>query len=327
MCKSILNTLRIKDKNLNFSDEVIEKKHKGRMSLFYYAELTYQPTHCENCSTKNENFSIVKNGKKTSTITLLKIMEMPAYLELQKQRFYCKSCDSHFTAKSNIVDAHCFISNKTKLAVLDKAQEYRSQKSIAKSCLVSSMTVSRVINQAASDVGQSSFDALPEHLMMDEFKSVKNVTIDMYEPYMSLIKQLFPNAKIIIDRFHIVQSLNRALNMSRVHVMNCYRTFNRPLYNKYKSYWKLFLKPFETLEAFNYHKVHLFKEWKTEKGIINYLLGVDVELFNTYRYVHELRRLLKENQIEKFNHKLFFIHLSDVCPKLRPVIRTLRRLA
>ena len=37
------------------------------------------------------------------------------------------------------------------------------------------MTVSRVINQAASDVGQS-FDALPEHLMMDEFKSVKNVT-------------------------------------------------------------------------------------------------------------------------------------------------------
>ena len=44
----------------------------------------------------------------------------------------------------------------------------------------------------------------------------------MYEPYMSLIKQLFPNAKIIIDRFHIVQSLNRALNMSRVHVMNCY---------------------------------------------------------------------------------------------------------
>ena len=98
-------------------------------------------------------------------------MEMPAYLELQKQRFYCKSCDSHFTAKSNIVDAHCFISNKTKLAVLDKAQEYRSQKSIAKSCLVSSMTVSRVINLKRRR--SVFFDALPEHLMMDEFKSVK----------------------------------------------------------------------------------------------------------------------------------------------------------
>ena len=99
-------------------------------------------------------------------------MEMPAYLNLQKQRFYCKTCDSHFTAKSDIVDDYCFISNKTKLAVLNKAQESLS-KSIAKSCLISSMTVSRVINQATSDVGQSSFDALPEHLMMDEFKSVK----------------------------------------------------------------------------------------------------------------------------------------------------------
>ena len=64
---------------------------------------------------------------------------------------------------------------------------------------------------------------------------------------------------------------------------------------------------------------------ENRKGIIHYLLGV--ELFNTYHYVHELRRLLKENQIEKFNHKLFSIHLSDVYPKLRPVIRTLRRLA
>ena len=52
MCKSILKTLRIKDKNINFSDEVIEKKYKGRMSLFYYAELTYQPTYCENCLAK-----------------------------------------------------------------------------------------------------------------------------------------------------------------------------------------------------------------------------------------------------------------------------------
>ena len=43
MCKSILNTLRIKDKKSNFSDEVIEKNIKDEC-CFYYAELTYQPT-------------------------------------------------------------------------------------------------------------------------------------------------------------------------------------------------------------------------------------------------------------------------------------------
>ena len=64
--------------------------------------------------------------RKPQRLLYLKLWKCPLF-RTSKQRFYCKSCDSHFTAKSNIVDAHCFISNKTKLAVLDKAQEYRSQ--------------------------------------------------------------------------------------------------------------------------------------------------------------------------------------------------------
>ncbi|AMG64525.1 MULTISPECIES: ISL3 family transposase [Staphylococcus] len=373
MYKSTLTMLRIKDKNIIISETITEDKYKGHKSLFFYTTLTYKSSHCDNCLAKNENYSIIKNGKKFSTITLLRIMERPAYLKLKKQRFYCKNCDSYFTAKSEIVDNYCFISNTTKLAVLDKAQDYRSQKSIAKSCLVSSMTVTRIINKGASQVYHSSFNALPEHLMMDEFKSVKyvtgkmsfiyadaishrivdavadrklnslkkhfyryslklrqsvkTVTIDMYTPYMSLIKELFPKAKIILDRFHIVQSLNRALNMSRVSIMNQFRNTHRPLYNKYKAFWKLFLKLRESLEIFNYKKVRLFKEWKTEKGIIDYLLTFDSQLFNTYLYVHELRRLLKENRVEKLIDVLFSINLSEISMKLRPVIRTLRKLA
>lgn len=75
---------------------------------------------------------------------------------------------------------------------------------------------------------------------LSERNRVKTVSIDMYEPYMALIREVFPNAEIIIDRFHIVQALNRALNMTRVAVMNRYRTTERPIYNKYKRYWKTF---------------------------------------------------------------------------------------
>ncbi|MBI5976104.1 transposase, partial [Staphylococcus canis] len=71
------------------------------------------------------------------------------------------------------------------------------------------------------------------------------------------------NAKIIIDRFHIIQSLNRALNMARVSVMHTFKNIDRPLYNKFKRFWKLYLKPIEDLEAFEYRKVPLFKSWKT----------------------------------------------------------------
>ena len=34
--------------------------------------------------------------------------------------------------------------------------------------------------------------------------------------YIQLIKEMFPNAKIIIDPFHIVQALNRELNRTQV---------------------------------------------------------------------------------------------------------------
>ena len=55
-----------------------------------------------------------------------------------------------------------------------------------------------MINQAASDVGQSSFDALPEHLMMDEFKSVKNVTGKMSFIYADLC--IAPHRRCVADR-------------------------------------------------------------------------------------------------------------------------------
>ena len=266
---------------------------------------------------------------------------------------------------------HCFISNNTALAVVNKATEIRSEKSIAKSCSVSVTTVSRFIKKVAQQIHHRPFDALPEHLMMDEFKSVKHVigsmsfifadaithqivdiiedrklksledyflrfslqerrkvktvTIDMHQPYMSLIPTVFPNAEIIIDRFHIVQSLNRTLNMTRIKVMNELRYIHRPDYNKLKRFWKLILKPLEELELFQYKKVRLFKEWKTEKGIVSYLLNLDSQLAYTYSYVHQLRYHIKNNNVRSFENTLISVKQSEVGYKLKPVICTLKR--
>ncbi|SQF28681.1 transposase [Streptococcus pyogenes] len=52
--------------------------------------------------------------------------------------------------------------------------------------------------------------------------SVKIVTVDMSGSYISLIKKLFPQANIVLDRFHIVQHMNRALSQTRIHIMKQY---------------------------------------------------------------------------------------------------------
>ena len=45
---------------------------------------------------------------------------------------------------------------------------------------------------------------------------VKIITMDIFSPYYDLTKQLFPCAKIVLDRFHIVQHLSRAMSRVRV---------------------------------------------------------------------------------------------------------------
>ncbi|WP_222837119.1 transposase [Ureibacillus thermophilus] len=68
--------------------------------------------------------------------------------------------------------------------------------------------------------------------------AVKTIVIDMYSPYISLIQEVFPKAEIVLDKFHILQLFSRALNKTRINVMNR----DKKNYNKLKTYWKLLLK-------------------------------------------------------------------------------------
>ena len=61
---------------------------------------------------------------------------------------------------------------------------------------------------------------------------VKQIIIDLYAPYMSLIKELFPHAKIVLDKFHLVQPISRALNKTRIRVMKMFKKHGR----KFKRY-------------------------------------------------------------------------------------------
>lgn len=50
-------------------------------------------------------------------------------------------------------------------------------------------------------------------------EGVKIVTMDMSGNYIPLIKTIFPNAKIVLNRFHIVQHTNIALKQTRIQIM------------------------------------------------------------------------------------------------------------
>lgn len=72
------------------------------------------------------------------------------------------------------------------------------------------------------------------HYSLAARKRVETITIDMNAGYVSLIKELFPKAKIIIDRFHLVQLINRSMNKARVKIMNQFHTSNGEDLKKYR---------------------------------------------------------------------------------------------
>ena len=363
-------TLQIKDKNIIWDNKVQEKIFKKRKSLFYSATYTHKPEFCTVCGCVSQNNNIVKNGTKTSRITLCSISGLPAYLNLRKQRFLCKECGSSFTADtSRIVEKHCHISKRLKNEIKSKISETVSETYIAKETNVSVHTVRRIIDDTARLLTIKPLHDLSEHLCFDEFKSVKSsdsnmsfiicdstthklvdvvrdrksyslknyfhrfepktrlkvktISIDMYLPYIQLIKEMFPNAKIIIDPFHIVQALNRELNRTRVRVMNKHRYKDPKLYRKLKHYWKLILKNPNELQNYKYSRYKLFESFITSKGIVDYILENNPSLKNDYEVVHSLRECIQDRDYIEFKETIEAATQLDLSPGLKRVLKTL----
>lgn len=367
----IRKTLGIKDKNITFDNKVTEKKIKGQKHLIYYGKLSYTPKGCVNCGTVNHSHAdIVKNGTKASTIKLTNINFKPVLLKLKKQRFLCKHCETTFSAETKLVDRNCFISNIIKATISMELAETQAMTLIGKHLNVSTHTVLRQLKKATISM-RANYRYLPEHISMDEFKSVKNVsgamslmfidarthevidivenrqqrylsdyfmryslksrlqvrtvTMDMYSPYIQVIKDCFPNAEMIIDRFHIVQLLNRSLNQIRIKEMKKIKNSRPRDYRKLKKQWKLILKNDSDLNYDRFFTHRLYTGYVSEYVMLEYLLNISPTLAKTYRIVNRLKWAIRNRRFTRFNDILEESRRETYPRPVRTTINTLSK--
>jgi len=148
---------------------------------------------------------------------------------------------------------------------------------------------------------------------------VKYIVIDMYAPYISLIKKCFPHAKIIIDRFHIYNLISRSLNKTRIKLMKK----DKHNYNKLKVYYKLLLKDMNKLNCIKYIYQRCFKSRKSELEIVNYLLDLSEELRETYFLYQEIASALRNNDIDRLSY-LINENYDDISEYMQTSVNTLR---
>jgi len=149
-------------------------------------------------------------------------------------------------------------------------------------------------------------------------QSVRFIIIDMYSPYVSLIQKMFPNARIIIDTFHLVQLISRSLNKTRIRTMKN----NKAVYNKMKRYWKLILKDRNELDYSKWKRYTCFPNLMTEIDVVNYILDQSIQLKTTYYKYQELLQSIKDKDYDNFIYAISNVN-NSVSDYMKTSIKTL----
>ena len=173
-----------------------------------------------------------------------------------------------------------------------------------------------ITGQTIDIIEDRRLDNLIKYFYYYDYKArskVKFITIDMYSPYVSLIKKMFPNAKIIIDKFHLTQLISRSLNKTRIRAMNK----DKRNYRKLKRYWRLILKDRNELDFSKWKKYTCFDSLMTQSDIVYYLINTDEELKQTYFIYQEILYSFKNKNFNKLKQIL-----RKINPKISNYMKT-----
>ena len=160
-------------------------------------------------------------------------------------------------------------------------------------------------------------------------KAVKTITIDLFTPYRKIVTDLFPNAKIIADKFHVITQVHTALNTIRIQVMNQFGA-NTPEYRQLKKFWKLILKNESDLDYTTRKKRVNFKyAFLTDKDVIDRLLALSDELKDAYHFYQEILSVVAEQDSDELSQLLYpdkqDIQYNNLPQNMKKARHTLRK--
>ena len=353
LIKNTTELIGIKDPNIIIS-LVFEKD----TYIEVQATLDYTAPSCPHCHGKMIKYDFQKPSK----IPLLEQAGTPTLLRLKKRRFQCKSCRRVTVAETSIVEKNCQISNLVRQKVTQLLTEKVSLTDIARRLRVSTSTVYRKLDQFTFKEhydklpavmswdefgfkkGELAFVAqnyetnqlitildnrrqttIRNYFLKYPLKvrqQVQFITMDMSGAYIPLARKLFPNAKIVLDRFHIIQHLGRAFLKTRIAIMNQFDKKSLP-YRALKNHWRLFQKDSRKLSLNSFYS-KTFRQTLVPHEIIEKTLVFSEELANAYKLYQLLLFHFQEKRVDEF-FELIEENMSKVNHYFQTVFRTFLR--
>ena len=206
------------------------------------------------------------------------------YLILRKRRYIC-SCGKRFYEEYCFLPRYFQRTSRLTAFIADALHDTRSVVSVAKTCNVSTATVNRILGTISygkpkipqvlsidefkgnadgikyqcilvDPIKRSVLDILPSRSqtqLVSYFRDIPKkeryrvnfFVCDMWKPYVELAKTFFPNANIVIDKYHFIRQVTWAIENVRKQIQ---KTMPASLRKYYKRSRSLILARYEKLK-------------------------------------------------------------------------------
>lgn len=251
-----------------------ENEENGNLEAFI--EMPVKEHRCPHCG---HTTTYIKDYR-LQTVKDLTVAGKPLIVTVRKRRYICKECNSTFTENNPYIKRYCHFPQRFYFESIKETLTLQSFTSIARKVGVSVSSIIRwfdninypkaelpsciAIDEFKGNADGEKFqcnlsdpvkhkiiDILPnrdsedlcKHFLeytYDERAKVKKVVMDLSTLFRSVAKQLFPEAKIIADKFHVIRVVINSLENVRKRIQKEFHEAKRKWFKRSRH---LLLKP------------------------------------------------------------------------------------
>ena len=289
-------------------------------------ELTVQRYICKDCKkTFSPSTNVISNNSSISNN-----LKYTIALELQKNVSLTSISERYSISVSSVqrIMDTCYSNFKVNREYLPETiciDEFKSVKNIdGAMSFVFADYQSKSIIDVVEDRRLHSLTEYFSRFSLEARNNVKYICMDMYTPYISLVKSIFPNGEIVLDKFHIINLISRAFNQTRIFIMNSIQ--DPSLRRKLKRFWKLLLKYYPDLCEIKYY-CQSFKYKLSSKDKVDYLLDKIPELEINFNIYQDIIQAIKHNNFKRFEGivEKYLGSKEKNSEKMRVALKTLKK--
>jgi len=236
---------------LGIPDVIVKNVKKDDKDIHIYIEMKLKMQACPNCRMETKRV----HSYRAQEVKDLSIQGLNTILHLRKRRYYCSHCGKAFFEKLPFLKRYQRVTSRLMAKVMDDYRKEYSTSSIAQANGISTATATRMldmisypmpklpavlsIDEFKGNTGKRKFqciltgpvkrkvlDILPsknsEELYAYFLKfpvstrnSVRYLVMDMSLQFRDVMALCFPNAEIIVDKFHVCRHITWAMENVR----------------------------------------------------------------------------------------------------------------